>query len=189
MRTNRIVWVTAIIGLGIVFVCYLLSQLLSFYWEEATFTQVFNWGCVILGFIANLAIVAAAVKFFTKETLDIEGYGKIRISRMQNNIQDLTNLLSRDFHEGRQFSRDPLLKAFYKDVKLDYIERYTTKPEEKSIMVSIGGKSLSIKQNEVRDVQQVIQITKYLLNDCKDLDNATLESIYKQWYDSAISKE
>lgn len=121
MKTNKIVWVTSAIGIGIILCCWLLSLILPLY---VTFGELFNWVCTFLGFAANLTIVAAAVKFLTKETLDIEGYGKIRISRMQNNIQDLTNLISRDFHEGGQFSRDSLLKAFYTDVELDYIEKY-----------------------------------------------------------------
>lgn len=124
MKISRIVWVTSVIGIGIIICCWLLSIILPLYGKDITFSQLFNWVCTLLGYAANLTIVAAAVKFLTKETLDIEGYGKIRISRMQNNIQDLTNLISRDFHEGGQFSRDSLLKAFYKDVELDYIEKY-----------------------------------------------------------------
>ena len=124
MKTNKIVWVTGAIGIGIILCCWLLSLILPLYGKDVAFEQLFSWVCTLLGFAANLTIVAAAVKFLTKETLDIEGYGKIRISRMQNNIQDLTNLISRDFHGGEQFSRDSLLKAFYKDIELDYIEKY-----------------------------------------------------------------
>ena len=132
MKTNKIVWVTSVIGIGIILCCWLLSLILPLYGKDVAFGQLFNWVCTLLGFAANLTIVAAAVKFLTKETLDIEGYGKIRISRMQNNIQDLTNLISRDFHGGEQFSRDSLLKAFYKNIELDYIEKYRSEsqPEE-----------------------------------------------------------
>ena len=126
--------------------------------------------------MANFAIVAAIYKFFTKETLDIKAYGKIRINRMRNNIQDLTNLISRDFHDGKTFSRDSLLKAFYKDVQLDYIERYPTPPQEKRIKLSANGKSLSVKRDSVRDVSQLMSMTKCLLNDGWELDNTILNT-------------
>ena len=117
MKTNKIIFWTICIGLVIIILCIVSP----FFGIGESWWDNFCYIGDVLGYIANLTIVAAVFKFLTKETLDIKGIGKIKVSRMQNNIQDLTNIINMKLYHGHNFKRGPLLDAFYQNSNFRFI--------------------------------------------------------------------
>ena len=183
MKTNNIITIVSVsIGLLLI-VSFCISpwadQIMSNQWYRG-----FEIVGVVLSFAANIAIGIVIYNYLTKVKLDIEGIGKVTVRRSEFDIQGLTNYLSFKLFDGDQFGRKNVLEAYYHDSTYN-VEVSPTfhKPEKKRITVSKDGQSFSVERKDVKDVRLMIEITKCLLNDGKELDNATLESIYKQWYD------
>ncbi|MBD5357744.1 MAG: hypothetical protein HDR88_12185 [Bacteroides sp.] len=170
--SKPILWAS---GIGLLIIVG--SILLPFIVKEWDGWTIFCNCSEVLGFTANLAIVAAAIKFLTKETLEIKGVGKVKIRRTQNNIQDLTNLISLRLFEGKNFLRTTLLEAFYKntDIKIE-------KNEGDYIRINNSSSPFSISRTEIKRIENLLNAVKWILNEGKDLDNDTLADIYMQWY-------
>lgn len=119
VKQNKVFRLTAIVGISY----FVFLTVLYFCGVGNNWWQVFEGGCTVLGYLADLAIVGVIIKYLTSETLTIKGIGKFKIRRMQNNIQDLTNLISWKIFDGDNFKRNTLLEAFYKDTSMEEIER------------------------------------------------------------------
>lgn len=190
MFKDKVLWTAIGIGIAIIAICIILPFCGIPYnnWE------IFIAIEAILGFVANLAIFTAAYKYLTKETLYIKGIGKVRISKLQNNIQDLTNLISWKFYDGNNFQRTPVLSAFYKDTSMeivthecDYVyvndlDSSCSFKNKKGVEDSDTSSTLKICRTDVKNIQNLINIVKWVWNDGQDPDNKTLAKIYKGWY-------
>ncbi|MDE5877540.1 MAG: hypothetical protein K2H47_08635 [Muribaculaceae bacterium] len=192
MKIKKILWITGIVGCFFIGLCILIGWWVfptEVWWESGW--RVFCWLCNILGYIANLAIVAAAVKYIFKETLDIKGIGKFRLRRMQNNIQDITNYISWRLYNGKNFHRNSVLEAFYKDSSIECVDEpypeYTKlsldnkKPETEEKIV-VDGKEFIFVGSQIHGIDDLTEALKWVLNEGKDLDNRQLTEVYRQWY-------
>lgn len=149
IKQNKVLSLTAFFGVLFVLLIILFSCGVGKDWWE-----VFGWGISFLGYVADLAIVGVFIKYITSETLTIRGIGKFKIRRMQNNIQDLTNLISWKLYDGDNFKRNTLLEAFYKDTSMEIIERdpeYTKYKDSRS-------KSTDSTVNPPQEVNSVMLI-------------------------------
>lgn len=192
MKIKKILWITGGVGCFFIGVCVLIGCLVfpDVVWWESSW-RVFCWLCNVLGYIANLAIVAAAVKYVFKETLDIKGIGKFRIRRMQNNIQDITNYISWRLYNGKNFHRNSVLEAFYKDSSMecvgepypDYIKLSSDsqKPEPKEKIV-VDGKEFTFVSSQISGIEDLTEAFKWVLNEGSDPDTKQLTQLYRQWY-------
>ncbi len=183
MRINNILGWTVLFGMAGVLVCFFINYL---------FPDVATWEAFLaleagLGYIANLAIVAAAFRFFSHQVLDIKGIGKIRISQTHNNIQDLTNLVSRHFYEGKNFHRTPVLEAFYGEDPMEVLledPEYKKYSEDASnlIKLNIRGEDFVVKRSSVRSLEALIDAVRWIHFKGEDIDTDTRSAIYTEWY-------
>ncbi len=192
MKTNKILWITGGVGCVLIGLCIWVGC--SVYpderWWEAGW-KVFCWVCNVLGYIANLAIVAAAVKYVFKETLDIKGIGKFRLRRMQNNIQDITNYISWRLYNGKNFHRSSVLEAFYKDSSMECVgEPYQgykelsndhQQPESEEEIV-VDGKKFTFVGSQIRSIDDLVEAFKWVLNEGREPDKRQITELYSQWY-------
>ena len=171
MKISSSIWVVVFFGLLGVVLCFTLS-------DEGwnTFSKLEN--CV--GYIADMAIAVAILNFFAPETIDIKGIGKVRIKRRQNNIQDLTNIISWKKFGGDQFQRNKLLSAFYKDSPV------TIEDDTKEIISLTSSfpdaNSPSLLRTNVNSIKSLMDAVKWIWNDGKELSNEIKSDIYTQWY-------
>ncbi|MDE5996908.1 MAG: hypothetical protein K2G77_01720 [Muribaculaceae bacterium] len=171
MKISSSIWVVGFLGLLGVVLCFACS---NDGWT--TFNKVEN--CV--GYVADMAIAVAILNFFAPETIDIKGIGKVRIKRRQNNIQDLTNIISWKKFGGDQFQRNKLLSAFYKDSPVS-IEDDTE--EIISLVSSFPDASPSfLLRTNVNSIKSLMDAVKWIWNDGKELSNDIKSDIYTQWY-------
>ncbi len=183
MRINNILGWTALFGIAGVLACFAINYF---------FPNVAAWEAFLaleagLGYIANLAIVAAAFRFFSYQVLDIKGIGKIKISQTHNNIQDLTNLVSRHFYEGKNFHRTPVLDAFYGEEPMEVLAEdpeYKNYSENASnvIKLNIKGEDFVVKRSSVRSLDALIDAVRWIHFKGDDIDKDTRSAIYAEWY-------
>ncbi len=183
MKIDTIIRNTIDVGIIIVLICFVINH----YYPEIETWKAFQVVETILGYIANLAIVAAVFKYATSETINIKGIAKVRLNRNYNNIQDLTNLISRRFFNGRNFDRAPVLDAFYKESQIQVIEEdpeYKKYSEDASNMlkINIHGEDFFVKRSSVRSLDALIDAVRWIHFNGEVIDNETRSAIYTEWY-------
>lgn len=183
MKLDKILWWT--IGIGVTL--FLSSFVISACMKDQSWWDIFSNFETALGFVANLAIVAAVIRFITSETLDIKGIGKIKIRRVHSNIQDLTNLVSREFFQGKSFLRTPVLDAFYDGNSMEIISKDPDfkkfqEDSESIIRLNVKEETFEVKRGEIKTVDALINAVKYIYFDGQPLDSQTLKEIYRKWY-------
>lgn len=188
MKVDRILWVSGGVGCFIILMCVVLSQ---FWLTEYSWWDIFCCVCNVLGYIANLAIVAAAIKYVSKKTLDINGIGKLRVRLMQNNIQDITNYISWRLYNGKNFHRGPVLEAFYKESSMECIGEpypnyvdlsYDDQKTKLKETIIIDGKEFTFNVSQIRNIEELTEAFKWVLNEGREPDKEQLTEFYRQWY-------
>lgn len=177
-RREPEVCITAVVGVCIMGVC----GIVSYFARGLDWWDVFSMVETSLGYVANLAVVAAVIKFVTFETLDVKGIGKIKIDRRLNNISDLTNLISREFFDGNQFQRKPLLDAYYNEESLEIISREKLIDDYIAIKDTGSDSTFRISRNSVGRIDNLINALKCMLNEGNPLSNEMLAEVYGKWY-------
>lgn len=183
MKVDKIIWWTIFSGIVGVLICVYIH----YRCPQIETWKAFDVLETVLGYVANLAIVAAALRFILKKNLNIKGIGKIRISQTYDNIQDLTNLISRYFYEGKNFHRTPVLDAFYGENPMRVLEEdpeYKKFSEDASnlIKLNIKGEEFVVKRSAVRSLEALLDAVRWMHFKGEDIDKETRSAIYTEWY-------
>lgn len=183
MKIDTIIIVTASLGIVGVLICVIIH----IFNPQVDIWKAFQTLETGLGYLANLAIVAAVLRFTTSETINIEGIGKIKLKRTYNNIQDLTNLISRKFFEGKNFHRTPVLDAFYGNDTMTILEKDPeyekfSDESESRVNIDVNGEVFSVRRAEIKTLDNLVNAVKYIYFGGANPDNATLKEIYRKWY-------
>lgn len=183
MKVDKIIKWTIWIGISVILICLLISE----FAENESWWSIFTYVETGLGYVANLAIVAAVIRFITSETLNIKGIGKIKIRRVHSNIQDLTNLVSREFFQGKNFHRTPVLDAFYDESSMQVLskdpdlEKYK-EDSESMLRLNVKNEIFAVKRGDIKTLDALINAVKYIYFEGEAIDSKTLKEIYKKWY-------
>ena len=178
MKISSSIWVVGGLGAAGWILCYTLGHD-----GWATVNKLEN----IIGYIADLAIGVAILNFFARETINVNGIGKIRIRRRHNNIQDLTNIISWKKFGGDMFQRSKLLSAFYDDSKIsvedDTKEKITVRKNllKRSRDGSEDEPTMLLRTN-FSSIKSLMEAVRWIWNEGEPLSNDMKAELYRQWY-------